>query len=295
MQQTIPFSPFPLPLIRVISRPFMGFGNIVSKSFPFLEIELMQSGLKLDSEEYGAIMFVVGLFWFIAGGAVAGLVAYRIMPDSLLPISLGAGALIFFTVFLQLSVYPKLMVRKKVRDVERNLIFALRTIFVQIKSGVSLFYALTMIAKGQYGGVSREFSRAVDEINAGIAEEDSLQKLAISTPSLFFRRVIWQLVNALRAGADIGDVLKSMISTMTKQETIEIRKYGSALRMLSLIYMMLGVIVPALGLTLLIILGSFPQINISEWMFWGMLSMLIVAQFMYLGLIKSKRPNLVGG
>ncbi len=295
MRQMIPFSPFPLHVARAISRPFMGFGNFVSKSFPFLEIELMQSGLKLDSKEYGAVMFVVSVFWFFAGGLTAGLFAYRLMPENILPISLGAGALLFFMVFLQLSMYPKLMVRKKVRDVERNLIFALRTIFVQIKSGVSLFDSLRMIAKGEYGGVSKEFSGAIDEINAGIAEEDSLQKLAISTPSLFFRRVIWQLVNALRAGADIGDVLKSMILTMTKQETIEIRKYGSALRMLSLIYMMLGVIVPALGLTLLIILGSFPQVNISEWMFWGMLGMLIVMQFMYLGLIKSKRPNLVGG
>jgi hypothetical protein len=64
--------------------------------------------------------------------------------------------------------------------------------------------------------------------------------------------------------------------------------------MLSLVYMMLGVIIPALGLTFLVILASFPQIKLEEIVFWVMLGGIIILQFMYLGIIKSKRPTLLG-
>ena len=64
--------------------------------------------------------------------------------------------------------------------------------------------------------------------------------------------------------------------------------------MLSLIYMMMGVIMPAMGLTLLIVMSSFPQIKIVNEMFWGLLAAVIIMQFMYLGFLKSKRPNLLG-
>ena len=80
---------------------------------------------------------------------------------------------------------------------------------------------------------------------------------------------------------------------MVKEESIEIRKYGADLRLLSLIYMMLGVIIPALGLTFLIVLSSFPQISIPQPTFWMLMIGVLVGQFMFLGIIKSKRPNLM--
>ena len=83
-------------------------------------------------------------------------------------------------------------------------------------------------------------------------------------------------------------------ASMTRQQEIEIQKYGGSLRVFSLIYLMIGVIIPALGATFLIVLGSFPKIEIGEIAFWGLLGFVAVAQFMLLGMIKSKRPNLMG-
>ena len=186
-----------------------------------------------------------------------------------------------------------MQVKKKVRDVERNLIFGLRTITIQIRSGVSLFGALQLVAYGAYGTLSAELKRSVDEINAGYPEEEALQRAAIRTPSVFFRRSLWQIVNGLKAGADISLVLTELVSTMTKEQVIQIKKYGADLRMLSLIYMMLGVIIPALGLTLMVILSTFPESPIDENLLWGFLGAIMISQFMYVGIIKSKRPSLM--
>ncbi|MEK6902440.1 MAG: hypothetical protein AABX02_02525, partial [archaeon] len=73
-----------------------------------------------------------------------------------------------------------------------------------------------------------------------------------------------------------------------------IRNYESQMKVLSLVYMMLGVIVPGLGITFLIVLSSFPQIEITETYFWALLLFTGVGQFMYMGIVKSKRPSLLG-
>jgi len=183
---------------------------------------------------------------------------------------------------------------RKVRDLESNLIFALRTILIEIKSGVSLFDSIRLVANGNFGNVSREFKRAVGEIETGRFQEDVFEDLATNNPSLFFRRALWQLVNGLKAGADVSEVLNSLVDTLSKEQSNQVRMYGSSLRLLSLMYMMLGVIVPALGLTFLVVLSSFPQIKIAEWMFWAMLITLAIGQFMFLGMLKSNRPSLLG-
>lgn len=291
---TIPFAPLPLPILMRISKSFLGFGAKINKAFPYLEIELRQAEIDLSGEEYGAIMFVVSVFYFIVITLITYLIALKFAPDKALIAAPTIGGILVFLILVQLTMLPKIKVRKKVRDLERNLIFALRTLLIEIKSGVSLFDAINMVAAGDYGEVSKEFKKAVEEIDTGTIEEDALEKMAANNPSLFFRRAIWQIVNGLKAGADISTVMTVLVDSLAKEQRNQIRNYGSSLRILSLIYMMLGVIVPALGLTFLIILSSFPKIKITEIVFWILFGFIVVGQFMYLGLIKSKRPNLMG-
>ena len=60
-------------------------------------------------------------------------------------------------------------------------------------------------------------------------------------------------------------------------------------------YLLMAVILPALAVTFMIVLGSFPSIKVGENTFIGLLFIVTVFQIMYLGIMKSKRPNLIGG
>ena len=291
---TIPFSPLPLPVLKNISENFKGFGERVANAFPYLGIELKQAEIPLRATEYGSIMFTMFLFYFIAGSLIVYIFALRFAPDKAIPAALTIGGIFALLILVQLSVFPKIKIMRKVRDLESNLIFALRTILIEIKSGVSLFDSIRLVANGNFGNVSREFRRAVEEIETGRFQEDVFEDLATNNPSLFFRRALWQLVNGLKAGADVSEVLNALVDTLSKEQSNQVRKYGSSLRLLSLMYMMLGVIVPALGLTFLVVLSSFPQIQIQEWMFWSMLIILAISQFMFLGILKNNRPSLLG-
>ncbi len=300
----IPFAPFPIKALKKISEPFEGFGYRLSKLSPSLEKDLSTSGIKLSVEEYGAVMAFSFFFYILIFSILMIVVLSKFVttfskigaisvPHFIL-VGIVIGIVVGFLVIIQMIAYPKIRTKKRVRDIERNLVFALRTILVQLKSRVSLFDSLYMIAStNRYGQLSVEMKKAVDKINTGIDEEDALQELAVNNPSPYLRKALWQIVNGMKAGADVSDILTESVSSMTREQQIEIEKYGNSLKILSLVYLMLGVIIPALGLTFLIVIGSFPKMKISELMFWGLLGGVLLAQFMFVGLMKSKRPNLM--
>jgi len=293
-QANIPFNPFPLEFTLGFARKFLSAGNRVTLMFPFLEKELRQAEINIDKEAYGAAMLLLSIFYFALGFFIVFAFASRLAPASALPAALVLGFAFAFLIFIQLAFYPKIMLKKKVRDVERNLIFGIRTLLVEIKSGVTLFDSIGIVAEGDNGQVSTEFKRAIEKIETGTFQEDALEEMAEMNPSLFFRRAIWQLVNGLKAGSDISTVMTALVETLTKEKENQVRRYGNSLKLLSLLYMMLGAIIPALGLTFLIILSTFPQISIKENVFWGLLIFIGIGQFMYLGIIKSARPTLMG-
>jgi len=297
----LPFNPFPFRIAKALGKPFVGIGSVFTASKTF-KLEIIQSDLRISSEEYGSITVVVCLFYFLLMSLVSFIFidwlgrnyTLNLEPESAIFLAPIIGALFAFLIFMQLILYPKIQVMRKIKDIDRNLVFALRTILIQIKSGVTLYDALKVIADGDYGILSEEFKKAVLEIGTGVPQEDALDSLSVNNPSLYFRRTLWQIVNGMRAGADISVVLSESVDSLTTEQGIEIRRYGNQLRLLSLMYMMLGVIMPALGITFLIVLSSFPQIQVSEYMFWGLMAIVVLSQFMFLGIVKNKRPNLLG-
>ncbi len=279
--------------MEAISARFIGIGAKLANAFPYLKIELKQAQMDFEPEEYGAIGFSLTLIYFLLLSFIFYVIALKIAPEQALFLAPTAGAILAFLILIQVSMYPKILIKRKVRDLEGNLIYALRTMLVQLQSGVSLFDAMTMVAEGKYGAVSKEFSKAIEEISTGAIEEQALQKMAMNNPSPFFRRSIWQMVNGMKAGADVTDVMNELVGTMIKEEGISIRRYGAELKLLSLMYMMIGVIIPALGITFFIVIASFPQISLPGFLFWVLLAGVSVGQFMFLGIIKSKRPTLM--
>jgi len=195
---TIPLNPFPFPVLKRLSSKFQGIGYNISKGYPHLELELEQAEIPLHAKEFGAMVFVITVFYFIAFSLIAFLVAFRFAPDLALLAAPIIGVIFSFLIFIQLTFYPKIQVKKKIRSIDTNLVFALRTILVEIKSSVTLFDSMNIIATGNYGEISKAFKKTIEKISTGTIEEDALDEMATNNPSLYFRRAIWQLVNGLK-------------------------------------------------------------------------------------------------
>ncbi len=293
MIKRIPFVPVYIGKAKKVSRHFFGLGESLSGMFPGLRWQLRQAEFDIEPREWVGIAMYVGFFYFSLTFLLIFSLAlmYNVVLRTAFLVSFFSGIGMGFSTFFYISLYPKLFVNRKVRNLEKNLPSALRHLLVHVRSGVPFFNSLVSIAYSGYGLLSDEFLRAVKEIDTGFSEISALELLARENPSLFFRRVVWQIVNAMKSGADIGMTIKEIVTDMGADQKAAIKKYGSELNPLILFYMVLVVIFPTLGIVFLLILSSFVAAAFDmQVVMTGVLIFLVVVQLMFIGLVKSKRP-----
>ena len=293
MKNRIPILPFPLKTAARIAHRFLNFGEFFSAMFPGLEFELEQSEFGYDPREWTSIAFFAALFYFsiLFSCLSVVIVAAKFPLTTALFISSSIGFVIGAVAFVYIIFYPKLFVSRKINAIEKNLPYALHHLLIEVRSGVPLFNALVSLSKSKYGLLSEEIRKAVDDISTGKSEIAALEMLARRNPSLYFRRILWQIVNSLKSGADIGNTIKNIVDSLTEEQRIAIKKYGAQLNPLSLMYMIFAVIFPTLGITFLLVISSFIGLPFNvEYLLIGILVFLLMFQFMIIGLIKSKRP-----
>ena len=124
----------------------------------------------------------------------------------------------------------------------------------------------------------------------------ALEEMVLKNPSPYFQQALWQIINGMKAGSTITSVLSTVIANITKEELIKIEKYGAQLNPLAMFYMIIAVIMPALSITFILAISSF--IQLSEFTLkvtlGGLLAAVIFLQIMFMGMIKTKRPSLLG-
>lgn len=294
IKSPLPFVPVQTEVALGISGKFPSLGAIVSKRLPGLEKDLKEAEINISKEVYGALIGLLFIFYFAVFFIVGFSLSSRFAPQMALQYGGLGGFIGGAFIAMQLVAYPKIVLKRKMRDIDRNLIFGLRTILVEIRAGVTLFDSIGIVAQANNGQLSKEFARSVKDIQTGTYQNQALENLGERNPSMHFKRSIWQLVNGLKSGGDIGNVMQSLVDSLSREKENQVKKYGNSLKMLSLVYMMLGAIIPALGMTFMIILSTLPSSNINEMAFYFLLGGVCIGQFMFLGVIKSSRPALLG-
>ncbi|MCD6575958.1 MAG: type II secretion system F family protein [Nanoarchaeota archaeon] len=277
-----------------MSRIFLPFGAFLSRFFPSVETNLTQLEIKLSPEEYLAMATFSVVFTFLlifTPLMVIGTISRGVVEA--LKISLLSGGTIAFFVSIYSFFYLKLLLIKKIKLLEKDLLFALRYIYVKIKSGIPLYDAMVGVAYGDFGEVSKEFKKTIKEISAGIDEVTALENMALRNPSLYFRRIIWQITNNLRAGAEIADILEGITSTLTKEHKILIRKYGAELNPIILMYMMFTIVFPSLGITVIVVMSAFSELEAPLYIFYLIPFFVFILQIFFISIIRNKRPLLV--
>ncbi len=286
--QQIPMVPFRMEKALAMSRRLIFLGEIISKTKPSLKLNLYQAGISLMPREFVAVAIFSAVFYFAVLFSMVFLVGLVFRSINLvLPLAVGT----IFSVFVYASIinYPRLVAAKHVRSLEKDLLSALQHMLIEVKSGVPLFNALVGVSEG-YGKISNEFRTIAKEINAGVKETEALDEASQRNPSRHFRSVLWQISNALRSGSDVGDTLRSIVDNLAKEQMIAVKKYGQELNPFTMMYMLIAVILPTLGITFLIVFSSFSGISLPGYTFIVLLIALAMFQFFYMGIIKTKRP-----
>jgi len=261
----------------------------IADRLPMLKTRLVQANFPETPREYVTESVFFALYGSVVLFVVMALSAVAAKITVLVPIVL------FFVVYVFLFFYRlkyvEVLVNKRARRINRDLLYAGRHLLIELKAGIPLFNAMYGVTEG-YGEVSEQFKQVIKKINTGIAEDIALQDVADNTTSQYFRRLAWQMISAMRSGSDMSSALDAILDQISKEQIVEIKKYGQKLNPIAMFYMIMAVILPSLGITLGITLAGFVGVKLSFSLLLLIGAALGFMQYMFLTVIKSARPDI---
>lgn len=269
-------------------------GARLSKLFINLKSDLKRLDIKYSIEEFLSMVILSSIISFFAFFIPITLVGLNVSTlYETLRVSL-FGATIFAVASFMFSISSvKMGVSKKRKLLEKDLFFAIKYIYIKVKSGVSLYDSMVGVAHGDFGEVSKEFKKTIKEISGGIDEVKALENMGLRSTSDYFRKVIWQITNNLRSGANITDILESISDSLMNEHMLLVKKYGAELNPTILMYMMFTVVIPSLAITLILVMSSFSGIQVPIYTFYLIPILLFILQIFFISIIKNKRPLMV--
>lgn len=198
-----------------------------------------------------------------------------------------------FTHFLTYKILKRIVdirIRKVAKDIDREVLFAGRFLLVKLHAGRPLITALTEASKS-YGVANKYFKEIVHDIDMGTSLEEALSKASRYSPSDKFRRILFQITNALKIGVDVTHFLEATLDEIAGEQLIEIQRYGKKLNGLTMFFMLFSIVIPSLGITLFITIVSLVSVNFDLSFFLFLAFLIFALQFFFITLFKSIRPT----
>jgi pilus assembly protein TadC len=266
----------------------IALANRVSLFFPKLKRNLRIAHLDYSPVQFVSknlkvallysVMFCMAIFFVLAKAKISLIL---ILP-------------IFFIVFIMIFNFLIISVRSKISsraaDIDKEVLFVGRYLLVKIYSGRPLLNALIETSKSR-GIAPRYIKEIVDDIDTGSTLEDALDNAMIYSPSDRLRRILFHVNNALQIGVDVTKPLESVLEEITKEEELEIEKYGKKLNSLVIFYMLGAVIIPSLGVAIFVVIASFISFPINLLGLTVLVFFLVVIEIIFITIFKSSRPT----
>ena len=199
-----------------------------------------------ESNFFNSILRIIAMTFSILTLIVA-LISYFI--------SLELGLAIFISILLiALSIfyYPKIKKQNDYASFSKELPYALRQLATELRAGRSLFDSLDSVANSDYGILSLEFSRVLEEIKYGESTENAFLNLEKRVDSKALSRVIYEILTSLRIGANLSNSLSIIADDVNFDIRMKLKEYSEKLNAFVMIYTFLAILAPVILLTMLL-------------------------------------------
>ena len=176
-------------------------------------------------------------------------------------------------------------------NVENDILFAARDMIVSMRSGLPLFNAMMTVSTG-YGDASKEFKKIIDRVQLGMPMEQAIDEVSAKSKSKTFKRLMLQAETSIKVGADVVGTIQEVISDVSQERVIELRRYGQRLNAIAMFYMLFGVIFPSMGLAIAAIMSTFISFfPIDNDTLIIAVAGIAILQFIFLKLVTASRPS----
>ncbi|HQT44433.1 MAG TPA: type II secretion system F family protein, partial [Candidatus Micrarchaeota archaeon] len=214
----------------------------IRRAFDFLTDDFSHLGWKTTPVNYAIVSLldsaIAGIAIFIATYIASGGVGQGAMAiaGSLLP-AVAAFALTFgFYIAL-----PGLEAGDNRDKTDKELVYALKDLSVQISGGVGLYDAMLNISRSGYGPVSEEFGTAIREISSGIGEDEALMRMAQRSKSEYLKRAVWQMTAVMKSGGSLQTALLGIVSSLRSHQSERITTYLQEMNLWVLVYLVAAI------------------------------------------------------
>ena len=175
------------------------------------------------------------------------------------------------------------------RATSQNPSHPIRFLILDLKADASMFSALQNLAKN-FDEIGIYMNEVIVKAKLGTALDEALTETVEMVPSESFRVFLWQILNYLQTGVDITPTLKVLVDEIVENQKIEFKKYGKRLNVLSLFYMIVAIILPTIGFTMIAAALIFLSVPITLGLILGFWIAFTIMQLLFLVMSSGNRP-----
>ncbi len=244
---------------------FKALGKFVSqladKEFAIkLMKDLDSANIPLSTEQY----LGVSLVGSVIGGIFIGFLGFLMfIPNWLNAFLIGLLGLVagvplsFFVAFS----FPSSIAKKRGKEIDKVLPFALRHMATEIRAGVGIHDTMRDIVDAKYSVLSEEFDRTLNDMDKGMTTDDAIQAMGERSPSDALARASLHIVRSLRTGGNLADILSEIAKDVSFDMQVKMKDFVEKLSLISLFYMFVGIVLPVFFTILAAIFNAVPTIG----------------------------------
>lgn len=210
--------------------------NNLTRKFDNEYIENLSKRIKIDIKKI--IILLISIF---------------ITVNYFLSIEIALILIIFLSMILYFIIkLPKLKKERVYSNISREIPFALRHMATELKSGKGLNDTLVSISKSNYGVLSAEFNRVINEVKYGMPLTESLENMGNRVDSESLNKVIYQIIISKKLGSNLSNSLSIIAEDTSFNMQIKLKNYAQKLNSFIMIYTFIVILIPVVFLILLI-------------------------------------------
>ena len=242
---------FQSPLIKQLGRFYLFFklplepvSNTI-KRFPIasdIRYYLYSANMRYSLNQWLAISISVAalaaIFIFAVMAALSFIYELNIVYAVLLAFLTG-----MFTIVV-MAIIPKNTAQRRGDAISVELPFALRHMATELKAGIGLYKTLQTIATSDYGVLSDEFSRTINEIEEGTDTGEALRHFAMRTQSKALRSALLHIIRAMKTGGNLSEIMNTIAEDVSFDMRVKIRDFAERMNFFGVIYIFIAIVTP---------------------------------------------------
>lgn len=221
------------------------------KVFSMLDFEESPKSENVENERIELIRNIL-LKYLFKKRAIPILIIIFILISCFISLELGGIYLVITAmIYVFTANYPQIKEKNSYSDLNQELPYALRHMGIELKSGKGLHDTLITVKNADYGSLSREFNRVLEEVKYGKPTEESLLEMSHRVKSEGLSRTIHQIIGTLRVGGNLANSLNIIAKDISFETQIKLKEYSQKLNSFILIYTFIAILAPVVILIML--------------------------------------------